>query len=70
MKNTQNKWNLKVGDVITFTNSVNSKTTMKVSRVTEKSWYASINGMGNGRNSFGTLLKLSKYSDFKIKQGA
>ena len=55
-----NIWNLQVGDVITFTNSVNYKVTLLVNRVEEKSWYA------RGRNSWGTLQSYSKYPDFKI----
>jgi hypothetical protein len=55
-----NIWNLEVGDVITFTNSVNYKVVKKVTRVEEKSWYA------NGRNSWGTLQSFTKYPDFKI----
>ena len=35
-----NIWNLKVGDRITFTNSVNYKVDILVTRVEEKSWYA------------------------------
>lgn len=62
----KNEFNLKAGDVVKFTNSSNFKMEMKVTRVTEKSWYASTNNMGNSRNSFGTLKKLSRYSDFKI----
>ena len=55
-----NIWNLKVGDRITFTNSVNYKVDILVTRVEEKSWYAT------GRNSYGTLQSYSKYPDFKI----
>jgi hypothetical protein len=68
-QNNNGKWDLQIGDVITFTNSVNYKMIMKVTKITDKSWYASINGMGNGRNSFGTLERLSKYADFKIQTG-
>lgn len=56
-----NIWNLKVGDRITFTNSVNYKVDILVTRVEEKSWYAT-----TGRNSYGTLQSCSKYPDFKI----
>lgn len=56
-----NIWNLQVGDIITFTNSVNYKVSILVTRVEEKSWYA-----GRGRNSYGTLQSYSKYPDFKI----
>lgn len=55
-----NIWNLKVGDRITFTNSVNYKVDILVKRVEEKSWYAT------GRNSYGTLQSYAKYPDFKI----
>jgi hypothetical protein len=56
-----NIWNLKVGDRIIFTNSVNNKMAILVTRVEEKSWYDTF-----GRNSWGTLSKISKYPDFKI----
>ena len=55
-----NIWNLQVGDVITFTNKVNHPVEILVTRVEEKSWYAT------GRNSWGTLQDYSKYPDFKI----
>lgn len=55
-----NIWDLKVGDVISFTNSVNYKVVITVTRVEEKSWYA------RGRNSWGTLQSYAKYPDFKI----
>ena len=55
-----NIWNLKVGDRITFTNKVNYKVDILVTRVEEKSWYAL------GRNSYGALQSYSKYPDFKI----
>ncbi|MBC7866250.1 MAG: hypothetical protein H7X88_01840 [Gloeobacteraceae cyanobacterium ES-bin-316] len=55
-----NIWDLKIGDVITFTNSANYKVSIIVKRVEEKSWYS------NGRNSWGTLSSYSKYPDFKI----
>ena len=55
-----NIWNLQVGDVITFTNKVNHPVEILVTRVEEKSWYAT------GRNSWGTLQNYSKYPDFKI----
>lgn len=58
-----NIWNLQVGDVITFTNNVNSLRKIVVGRVEEKSWYC-ING---GRSSYGTLASYQKaFSDFKI----
>lgn len=53
---------LKVGDIISFTNSRNYKVIIKVSRVEEKSWYCE----RGGRNSYGTLESYKKYSDFKI----
>jgi hypothetical protein len=56
-----NIWNLKVGDKICFTNSVNYRIEMLVTRVEEKSFYDTL-----GRNSWGTLCKISKYPDFKI----
>jgi len=55
-----NVFGLQVGDVITFTNSVNYPVKITVTRVEEKSWYAI------GRNSYGTLQSYSKYPDFKI----
>lgn len=55
-----NTFGLQVGDVISFTNKVNYKVVLKVSRVEEKSWY------DIGRNSYGTLENYSKYPDFKI----
>ena len=57
-----NTMKLKVGDVITFTNSVNYFMTITVSRVEEKSWYDE----KHCRNSYGTLAKLMRYPDFKI----
>ena len=61
MKHT-NIWNLKVGNIITFTNKVNYAVRIEVARVEEKSWYTTT----GGRNSYGTLLSYSKYPDFKI----
>jgi hypothetical protein len=67
-----NIWNLKVGDVISFTNSFNYKVEIHVTRVDEKSWYGGImldDGSGrlaDGRKSYGTLQRLTKYADFKI----
>ena len=55
-----NIWNLQVGDIISFTNSINYKVSILVKRVEEKSWYAA------GRNSYGTLAIYSKHPDFKI----
>jgi hypothetical protein len=60
-----NIWDLKVGDRITFTNSVNYKVDILVKRVEEKSWYGG-EGIVNGRNSYGTLQSYMKYPDFKI----
>lgn len=60
-KQLTNIFNLQVGDVITFTNSVNYFVSIKVTRVENKSWYD-----GKCRNSYGTLLSYSKYPDFKI----
>ena len=56
-----NTFNLKVGDKITFTNSVNYPVVLTVTRVTEKSWYA-----GKIRRSYGTLQSFAVYPDFKI----
>jgi hypothetical protein len=53
---------LQVNDVISFTNSVNYKVVINVTRVEDKSWYS---GSG-GRNSYGTLKNYMKYPDFKI----
>jgi hypothetical protein len=67
-----NIWNLKVGDVISFTNSVNYKIEIHVTRVEEKSWYGGMmldDGSGrlaDGRNSYGTLGRISTYPDFQI----
>lgn len=55
-----NVWNLEVGDIITFTNKLNYKIEIEVTKVESKSWYAL------GRNSYGTLERYSKYADFKI----
>ena len=55
-----NIWNIKVGDTITFTNSIGSKKELAVTRVEEKSWYS------HSRNSWGTLQQYSKYPDFNI----
>lgn len=56
----KNEFNLKVGDIITFTNKLGVLQTIEVKRVEQKSWYAP------GRNSYGTLKRYSKYPDFKI----
>jgi hypothetical protein len=55
-----NIWDIKAGDRITFTNKVGYKCDILVTRVEAKSWYAL------GRNSWGTLYRCSRYSDFKI----
>ena len=56
-----NTFNLKVGDKITFTNSVNYPVVLTVTRVEEKSWYT-----GKTRRSYGTLQSFTVYPDFKI----
>jgi len=60
-----NIWNLKIGDVITFTSLSGYKTFLNVYRVEEKSWYGG-KGQVNARNSYGTLEKLSKLPGFQI----
>ncbi len=56
-----NIWNLKVGDIITFTNYAGSKRESVVTRVEEKSWYSP------SRQSWGTLAEYEKsFPDFKI----
>lgn len=57
-----NIWGVKVGSVITFTNSVGYFVTITVTRVEDKSWYAAY----GGRNSWNTLAGYTKYPDFKI----
>jgi len=57
-----NQEGIKVGDIITFTNSINSQISITVSRVEQKSWYCH----RGGRNSFGTLESYKNFSDFKI----
>jgi hypothetical protein len=54
--------NLNIGDVITFTNKIGYSVKITVGRVEAKSWYTDI----GGRNSYGTLNRYRKYSDFKI----
>jgi hypothetical protein len=65
-----NIWNLKVGDVISFTNSDNDKIEIHVTRVEVKSWYGGImldyGETANGRKSYGTLAIISRYQDFQI----
>ena len=60
-----NIWGVQVGDVLSFTNSVNYPILITVKRVEEKSWYGG-QGRVNGRNSYGTLQRYAKYPDFKI----
>jgi hypothetical protein len=61
MKTTKtNIWNLKAGDRVTFTNLVNYKVDILVTRVEEKSWYAP------RRNSYGTLQRYAQFPDFTI----
>lgn len=77
MINDKNILDLKVGDEINFTNSVNELIKFKVRRITNSSCYlATYFGQNihpifgedfiGGRNSFGTILKFTKYPDFKI----
>lgn len=56
---------LEINDVISFTNKVNHKVVINVTRVEEKSWYS-----GRSRNSYGTLKGYMKYPDFKITKNA
>lgn len=59
------KISLKAGDIITFTNKVGHKVSIKVSRVDEKSWYDDF----GRRNAYGTLEKYAAtYPDFKISR--
>lgn len=60
------EFNLKVGDIITFTNKTGYKVKIEVTRVEAKSWYS------NGhRSSYGTLRDYKKsFADFKITQPA
>jgi len=62
MKTAKNNiWNLKVGNKISFTNTVGYKVEMIVTRVEDKSWYSP------NRQSYGTLADYEKrYEDFKI----
>jgi hypothetical protein len=56
-----NKWNLKVGDVISFTNYAGSFRSMEVKRVSEASIFTP------SRKSFGTIADYEKcFADFKI----
>lgn len=56
-----NIWNLKVGDIITFTNYSGSKRKIVVTRIEEKSWYSP------SRKSWNTLADYQKcFSDFQI----
>jgi hypothetical protein len=53
---------LKIGDIISFTNKLNCNVKIVVSRVEEKSWYTE----KGFRNSYGTLKSFTKCKDFKI----
>lgn len=53
---------LKIGDIITFTNKLGYDVKIIVSRVEEKSWYTE----KGFRNSYGTLKSYSKQKNFKI----
>jgi hypothetical protein len=56
-----NIWNLKVGDVVIFTNYAGCVIKSVVARVEEKSWYAP------NRQSWGTLADYQKsFPDFRI----
>jgi len=62
-----NIWNLKVGDIITFTNRAGAKWESLVVRVEEKSWYSGRPDTDTQwRKSYGSLHELSKFPDFKI----
>jgi hypothetical protein len=63
MKPKGNVFGLDAGDTVTFTNSVNSKCSITISRVSDKSYW---NAFNNSRGSWGSMLELSKYPDFKI----
>lgn len=54
--------NLKDGDVIEFTNQRNYKQILIIMKADELSWYT----LTGGRNSYGTLKRYMKYTDFKI----
>lgn len=64
MTNHTENFNIKVGDIITFTNKVGGRFSITISRVEEKSWY----DKNGGRNSYATLKKYMKYPDFKISR--
>jgi len=53
---------LKIGDIITFTNKLGYDVKIIVSRVEEKSWYTE----KGFRNSYGTLKSYAKQYNFKI----
>lgn len=55
-----NVWGIEPGDVIAFTGKQKQPVRITVTRVEEKSWYEL------GRNSYGTLQRLTKLPDFKI----
>jgi hypothetical protein len=53
---------LKAGDIIEFTNQVNYKQVLIVTKADELSWHH----LKGGRNSYGTLKKYMRHKDFKI----
>jgi hypothetical protein len=56
-----NIWNVKAGDIITFTNYAGSKRESVITRVTDKSWFSP------NRQSWGTLADYQKsFPDFQI----
>ena len=59
MKQT-NKYGLKVGDIITFTNKIDYFVTLEVTRIEEKSCYT------NGRNSWNTINGFLEQPDSKL----
>ena len=62
MTRTECKIKINEGDVIRFTNARNYDVVIKVTRVSESSWYDS------SRNSYGTLVEYSKQKNFSISQ--
>jgi hypothetical protein len=60
-KTAVNTLGLQVGDIVQFTNNVNYKVSLTVTRIEKKSWYC-----GNSRRSYGTLNDFAKFADFKI----
>ena len=59
-RKNKNIWDLKVGDIISFTYSKNNKTEIPVTRVEEKNWYS------NGKHKWETIKLYSRFPDFKI----